>query len=158
MQRALTPLFFRWYILLPVLYYTLWLGGRNLSRIRYATPSELRADLIALIAVGFLVWGAKALGLHLAWRNNQKYQDEVNGYADAIGIEWNAVYSSTRFPWAKLRRAKQVPEMSLVYYSRNCAFYFPRQFFRTAEDWDAFQTLLRDRIGQEKFQSSRPLS
>jgi len=64
--------------------------------------------------------------------------------------------TTAKFPWSKLVKIRRHPEMLLVFYSANCAFYIPRHFFATEAAWNQANALaLRALPVQSKRTSGR---
>lgn len=145
LQRSLV----RWWmgpiVWVPMLVYVFVFMGNDLNRL-IARPSIALPDVLGVVLLLLLYWACTVVGKSFAWRRNQKFQPEIRGTVGEAGIEWNGSFTSTKLPWTKLVRAKEVPGMVLVFYSWNCAFYFPRHFFATEEHWTAFKSLLDARL------------
>ena len=98
-------------------------------------------SLAILICV---TWGATTWIRHRQWRRIEAAHTEVSGHIGDNGIAWNTPLTTANYPCANLTRVRQHPEMLLVFYSPRCAFYLPKNFFRSEAAWgDANALALR---------------
>lgn len=90
--------------------------------------------LVALpvIAVFFTVL---AVASRVQGRRGAALQQEINGTISDDGVGWNTAMTTANFPWTKVVKVRQHPEMLLVFYSSMCAFYMPKRFFATESAW-----------------------
>ncbi len=85
-----------------------------------------------VIAVFFTVL---ALASRVQGRRGAALQQEINGTISDEGVGWNTAMTMANFPWTKVVKVRQRPDMLLVFYSRMCAFYIPKRFFATESAW-----------------------
>jgi hypothetical protein len=145
-QSELSPVWLRWYVVLPIVMCILFVGGPGLSEVRSMRTYQLVGEFGPFLIMLLFYWGARILVARWTWKNNQKFQAAVHGVANASGIEWNSEYSQTRFPWENLLKARDLGDLMLVHYTGNCGYYFPRHFFATETEWAGFKALLRVKV------------
>ena len=81
------------------------------------------------------------------WRNNKTIQLPTRGGVSEEAITWNVKdVSSSRFAWDMLLKYRESDALVLVYQSLNQVLYFPRHYFATQEDWEAFRSLVRAKL------------
>jgi hypothetical protein len=67
-----------------------------------------------------------------------------------VNISWKSVYGQTTLPWEVFHKWKGDKLIILVYLSDVQFHVFPRRLFPSPEDFETFQTLLRNKLGPEK--------
>lgn len=101
--------------------------------------------LWSAVMFGF-VWGLTMFSRHRQWRHVRAAQQEITGTIGAEGLEWNTPMTTAKYPWSKIVKLRQHPEMLLLFYSANCAFYAPRAFFATEAAWTEANALAARRF------------
>jgi len=94
-----------------------------------------------LLVIGFLlvfIWAATFYLHTRAWKAQDALHGEITGTVGEQGIEWATATTTSKFSWEKILKYKQLPDMTLAFYSPRCAFYFPRDFFVSDENWRQF--------------------
>ncbi len=144
-HAALLPKWLGPCIVIPCIFYLFAFMDRSWSDIvaypERSIPDLLTAAICALMYMALTWYGRKS-----AWRNSIKMNGTIHGKLDDIGIEWNTDHTTTRFKWAELTKMKVLPGMMLVYYTPRCAFYFPREFFSSEEQWTGFGKLVASKF------------
>jgi hypothetical protein len=102
------------------------------------------ANLLWAAAMSVFVWVMTSLVRYRQWRRIKAMKQTVAGRIGETGIEWNTPMTTATFPWPKIVKLRQHPDMLLFFYSARCAFYVPRTFFATETAWrDANELALR---------------
>lgn len=136
-QRALLPWWANSYVTAAYMTFLMVSLGTGWG-VALSSPVEAIGDLVV---VGFLlafVWGATFYLHKRAWKAQGALHGEITGTVGEQGIEWTTATMTSKFPWAKILKYKQLSDMTLTFYSPRCAFYFPRDFFSSDEDWRQF--------------------
>lgn len=135
----------RWYIVGPamLLFFTELDGSLSLM---WSQPLSLLPDLLEgallFIAWGGLIW----YGRRRAWRNYVRLHGAVSGRVGDQGLEWKTESTTTSMNWGKLLGYKALSDLTLIYYAPRCAFFLPRGFFKSDEQWSAMQALLAQHL------------
>lgn len=95
-----------------------------------------------------LLYGFVALISRMQWRRVAAMQQEINGAIGDAGVAWNTSMTTANFPWAKIVKVHQHPDMLLLFYSGQCAFYVPKRFFSTDSAWQDACALAVRRQGE----------
>lgn len=90
--------------------------------------------LVALPVIA-LFFAALSLASRVQGRRGAALQQEINGTISDAGVGWNTAMTTANFPWAKILKVRQHPDMLLLFYSSMCAFYMPKRFFATESAW-----------------------
>ncbi len=133
-QSRLLPAWGRWYVIYPVaaaVVLAVQLPGARLS--------ELVVDMTAFFVLFpiCMAWVTRRVRTR-AWKQAIRLSGRVHGAITSAGIEWNTERTATRFDWAKIERVARTPGLTLAFYSRYGAFFFPRSFFASQAEWTAF--------------------
>ena len=81
------------------------------------------------------------------WRSNRILQLPVSGVVSEDEITWNIEgHSSGRFPWTLLLSYRSSESMILIYQGINQAFYFPRRYFQSEEEWASFRRIVASKL------------
>jgi hypothetical protein len=96
---------------------------------------EFIFSMMWALAMIVFVWALVKFSLRRQWTMIQTTQPQITGNLNVNGLEWNTPMT-TKFPWSKLVKIRQHPEMLLIFYSPKCAFYMPKQFFATESAWN----------------------
>lgn len=102
---------------------------------------EALSSLFWATAMIVYVWGLTTYVRHRQWRRVNATQQDITGNLGKAGIEWNTPMITAKFPWSKIVKIRQHPEMLLIFYSSNCAFYVPKHFFATETAWSEANAL-----------------
>lgn len=144
-QKALLHSWNTPYTFLPVFFYLFVVMGndwRSLLVFSEQTVSNLIYFVFISVFYVGLIWYARKS----AWNKSVKFNGTVYGKLDSVGIEWSTSHTTTRFKWDELKRKKVLPGLILVFYSPRCAFYFPREFFSSDEQWTGLESFLASKI------------
>jgi hypothetical protein len=90
--------------------------------------------LVALPVI-ILVCAAVALISRAQWRRVAALQQEINGTIGDAGVGWNTAMTTANFPWQKIVKVNEHPDLLLLFYSGRCAFYMPKRFFSSDSAW-----------------------
>jgi hypothetical protein len=102
---------------------------------------KLLSTLIWAAGMILLVWGIVTFARRRQWRQVEATQQEIRGTIGEAGLEWSTPMTTSKFPWSKIIKVRQHPEMLLMFYSANCAFYVPKRFFATETAWNEANAL-----------------
>lgn len=69
------------------------------------------------------------------WKNMIEIQGEVSGELNDLGIVWKTSHSLHEYTWKEILRVKHTDDMFVLFYSKRCAFFFPRSFFKAESEW-----------------------
>lgn len=103
-----------------------------------SSPAEAIWDLLFAGFMVIAIWAATFYLHTRAWKAQDALHGEITGTVGEQGIAWSTATTSSQFPWEKILKSKQLPDMTLAFYTPRCAFYFPRDFFASDEDWRQF--------------------
>jgi len=81
-----------------------------------------------------------------AWRNLADTQGVISGNLSSHGITWKTLHSLTEYEWSEILKLKQSNSMLALFYSKRCAFYLPRSFFKTEEEWERAIDLCKSKM------------
>lgn len=81
-----------------------------------------------------------------AWRNLADTQGVISGDLSSRGITWKTSHSLTEYEWGDILKLKQGNNMLALFYSKRCAFYLPRSFFNTEEEWGRAIDLCKSKV------------
>jgi hypothetical protein len=98
--------------------------------------------IAGFFAFSLFVWGPKKQ------LQNKLLQGLYQGTAGDAGIHLETAYTKTDLPWDVFLRAKIGKDVVLLYASTvsNQVQLFPREFFASETDWNAFVELVRQRV------------
>jgi hypothetical protein len=99
------------------------------------------ASLLLAVPLTMLAWLIALLGRHRQWHRLSVDQREITGTIGEAGLEWNTPVTTATYPWSKIVKIRQHPDMLLIYYSARCAFYLPKNFFTSEADWNKANAL-----------------
>ena len=141
-QQALLPFWMRWYVVVPLCLLCFIQFGAGWAAVS-AEPSKAIPDVVWAVAVLAGCWVIVRLGRRRAWREHVRIHQAVSGELSASGLEWKTSITSTSLPWSKILGFQISRDLALLYYAPRCAFYFPRSFMATENEWLSFQQLAR---------------
>jgi hypothetical protein len=93
------------------------------------------AGALVALPVIILLQVAVALISRVQGRRVAALQQEIDGTIGDGGVGWNTAMTTANFPWAKILRVKEHPDVLLLFYSGRCAFYMPKRFFSSDSAW-----------------------
>lgn len=102
------------------------------------TDTPLVRVLAALFWSGpmiVLVWGVTKFARYRQWVRTESIVRDITGSIGDGGVQWNTTMTTASYPWSKIIKVRQHPDLLLLFYSGQCAFYFPRQFFASDSAW-----------------------
>ena len=140
-QQALLPRWMRWYVFVPsclILFVQLGAGWETVWQEPLRAVPDLLWSLPVLVACAVIV----KLGRRRAWKNYLRLHGSVSGQVGADGLQWKTETSTTSLPWAKITGHRVLEDLALLYYAPRCAFFLPRTFFASEQEWLALQQLL----------------
>jgi YcxB-like protein len=140
-QSLLLPKWATAYVIVPLCLFLFIHLGIGWSA-TFQNPLSALPDLLFAFAVIAAYWAITWFGRRRAWQADAQMHGQTYGLLSPVGLEWNTEITSTKLPWNKLLRFKEVKDLVLIYYSPHCAFYFPRSFFSSEESWGSFKKLL----------------
>jgi len=132
------------YIVYPITALVLTLlfsGGQVLSSLNMFIREYAYWLLIFLVPFVLSIFFRKR-----AWRNIVDVQGIISGELDCNGLSWKTSHGLAKYAWNELLRFKQADDMLALFYTKRCAFYLPRSFFRTAEDWERAIDVCRNNV------------
>ncbi len=87
-----------------------------------------------------IIWWSLRFGTRRQLESNPFSSGVLRGWISAWGLELGGAEWSSRFPWAMLFRTKSSDELVLLYHGMNVFNVFPRRFFTSQADWEAFSS------------------
>ncbi len=120
------------------------------AALAYALGDHLLADtgpLVALRSLGWamalliIVWIATTSAHNQQWNQTIRSQPVVAGRVGEAGLEWNTPLSAVMYPWSRIAKIIQHPEMLLIFHSEKCAFYISKPFFTSETAWSEANAL-----------------
>ena len=145
-QIALTPpkrfLVFGGIGVLAILLTTVvpWLRGEAVSLEGWEPVFSVALLFLLLFAYSLYVAPKKLL------QSNKLLQSSITGEANESGILLETEHSRSDFPWDVFLRRKIGKDMVLLYQSIRVTNVFPREFFASDTDWQAFVDLVSQRV------------
>jgi len=136
-QSALLPWWARPYVTAAAMTYLMVSLGVGWSA-ALSSPAEAVWDLLFAGFTVIAIWAGTFYLHSRAWKAHNALHGDITGTVGEKGIEWSTAITSSSFPWEKILKFKQLPDMTLAFYSSRCALYFPRSFFSSEEDWRHF--------------------
>ncbi|MDC6169708.1 YcxB family protein [Paucibacter sp. XJ19-41] len=140
-QSALLPVWSRWYVFAPTCLLAFLALGIGWGE-AFANPVRAIPDLVwglgVFVACLLLTW----YGRRRAWQNYVRLHGSISGQVSQQGIEWKTEASNTVLPWEKLLGFRMSSDLVLVFYAPRCAFFLPRSFFASTQEWTALQEVL----------------
>jgi hypothetical protein len=89
--------------------------------------------------------------------SNKLIQGGYAGVATEEGVHLETAHSQSDLPWDVFYRAKIGRDVVLLYQSVQVSSVFPREFFATEEDWQAFVGLVRQHVSLRPPRRGNPL-
>ena len=141
-QSALMPAWYRWYFL-ALAWLLLFFSMR---------PGLAKVMAEPALALPGLIWGVGVLVVcacitrFLHWRGWKQYMQvhgSVSGQIGPQGITWKTESIIDVLEWEKALGFRARKDLFLVLYTPRCAFFFPRSFFATEQDWSRLQLVLQ---------------
>jgi preprotein translocase subunit SecF len=80
---------------------------------------------------------------------NSKIFEEIHGEINNDGVEVNSVSTKTKIKWAEYVKFEQKKDLVLLSRKKTSNF-FPRTFFSSDEDWQAFIDFAKSKINSKK--------
>ena len=144
-QKGLLPSWNTPYTFLAVFFLLFVVMGQD-----WSSPTFDAAEMISSLPF-FLFISAFYVGLiwfarKSAWRKTVELHGPVHGKLDNAGIEWHTSHTVTKYKWSELKKKKILPGLILVFYTPRCAFYFPREFLSSDEQWAALESFVESKI------------
>ncbi len=140
-QQALLPFWMRWYVFVPSLVICFVQIGAGWENV-WSEPLRVVPDLLWSVPVLAVCAVIVRLGRRRSWRNYQQLHGAVSGQVGDSGLDWRTETSTTSLPWAKIIGHRLTRDLALLYYAPRCAFFLPREFFATEQDWRSLHVLL----------------
>jgi hypothetical protein len=140
-QSALLPVWSRWYFFAPTCVLAFVALGTGWAE-AIADPSQAVPDLLWGLAVFVTCTLLMRYGRRRAWQSYIRLHGAVSGRVSPNGIEWKTESSTTSLPWEKLLGFRVFNDLALVFYAPRCAFFLPRDFFATEQEWSALCEVL----------------
>jgi hypothetical protein len=140
-QKALLPIWMRWYVFVPsvlICFVQIGAGWEHVWQEPLRAVPDLLWSLPVLAACAVII----KIGRRRAWKNYQRFHGAVSGHLGSDGLEWKTEATTTSLPWVKTTGHRVSRDLALLYYAPRCAFFFPREFFLSDQDWSLFQQLL----------------
>jgi hypothetical protein len=78
--------------------------------------------------------------------SNRLLQLPIRGAVSETGVWTETEHTRSDLPWELFLRRKIGKDIVLLYSSIQAAKVFPREFFTSEEDWQAFVELVRQRV------------
>ena len=142
-QQALLPIWMRWYIFVPscmIVFVQVGAGWENV----WHEPMRAVPDILWSLPVLVACAGIIKFGRRKAWKTYLRLHGSVSGQLGATGLEWKTEASTSSLPWSKVTGHRISQELALLYYAPRCAFFLPRNFFASEQDWSQLQRLLTE--------------
>lgn len=79
-------------------------------------------------------------------RDEHSDEEQIAGRIDPEGIFISQTAGETRLSWAKLNHYRIMDSALVLYDLENEAYYFPRTFFATENDWLTFRAQIHRRL------------
>jgi hypothetical protein len=80
---------------------------------------------------------------------NSKIYEEIHGEINNEGVEVNSVSTKTKIKWTEYVKFEQKKDLVLLSRKKTSNF-FPRTFFGSDEDWQAFIDFAKSKINSKK--------
>jgi len=126
---------FRWMLLSIVAFF-----GVGLLAIWFkegADPRRLVPYLGAAALIGFFL-AAKRMAERRAYEGQSRQEAELQGTADAEGLETRSERSSSKTAWSHYQQVTVRQDVILLHQSPQIVTYFPRSFFASDQDFARF--------------------
>jgi hypothetical protein len=94
-------------------------------------------------------WGPRFQAIY-SWKNNKTFQKPFSGTITPDRIHFDTTYSESNMSWEVYVHYKQSPTMMLLYQSPNLMNIFPKKFFKSDPDWEAFIKLVQENVPERK--------
>ena len=122
------------------------------------TVLDLNKGENILIQVLMLLWHAVAAfwpfwGPHEGARYAYKRQEAQGGFAGVIndeGLTLRTAKTTQELKWSDIFKVVRSRDLVLIYLTAQKFYFFPRAFFASDEDWQAFLSLLLGKVKQYK--------
>jgi hypothetical protein len=144
-QRALLPWWTRPYVIFPALVFLMIGVDRSWSQI-VGDPVATLVSVVWAVLLMLALRAIAALGSRRSWRRIVELHGRVSGEVSDSGVRWATGIGSATFSWDKISKVRERQGVVLLFYSPRCAIYFPREFFETAGEWDAFRALVAAKL------------
>lgn len=107
---------------------------------------EVMTPLIFILLFVGVVAYSLLMGPRKVLQSGKLLQDPQTGLVTENGVCIETPHSRSDFPWDAFFRARIGPDLVLLYQSLQVCNVFPREFFASAADWQAFVDLVRQRV------------
>jgi YcxB-like protein len=107
------------------------------------------ADLVKLVPMAIILglfFAGVPLSIERNWKKNPRVREPVSGRVTEDGISWQSVYQQGQFPWKAIAKWRAGKELVLAYTSPQQAMFFPRHFFQSDSDWNAFLETVKQNV------------
>jgi YcxB-like protein len=101
---------------------------------------------IALALIGFFVYSVFVSGPRKVLESHKLLQDPFSGRITDSGVHLETPHSQADLPWDVFFRAKIGKDLVLLYQSIQLFNVFPREFFASDADWQAFLEVVRRHV------------
>ena len=105
---------------------------------------------LPVLLMGFLIWLTYSQPYQSAKRaiKNPEFQAPVSGQVNEEQIDITTQESTVEIPWSKFQKVLDRGDFVLMYRGKNGLSLFPRRFFQSDADWQAFKNLAKEKIGR----------
>lgn len=97
--------------------------------------------LFAVLMITLPWWGTWR-----AFKTNKFLGQPYHGEADSEAVTINSSTGTSRIPWTMFYRRHVTKNLALLYPVGQMAYVFAPSFFASAEDWEAFTRLVREKV------------
>lgn len=120
------------------------LGATLATQAGQIFPVAFALFLILILAYPF--WAPLTAGY--AYSQNKALQDLVVGTITETSIRLQTSEARSEIKWTLFNKLKESQEIVLLYQNSNSYLYFPRKFFASDADWQAFRELASTRTAK----------
>ena len=105
---------------------------------------------VAMFVAGVVLLFFPKLSAKRALKSNRLLQQTVSGVISDDGVQLTTQYSDTHLSWSVFHHQTSDPDLVLLFISPSQAHAFPRAYFESTDDWDAFRALAANKVKLRK--------
>lgn len=90
-----------------------------------------------------------------AYRSQPAFREEISGSITDDGIQIKLSNAESAAGWSYFTIVKRTPDVVLLYQGSNVFNFFPRSFFASDADWNAFLAFLNEKILQGELKEKK---
>ena len=112
----------------------------------FGANSYLLPIYFGVLYFGLFFYLSPSLSARRAFKQNPHFAEPLAGTAGPEWIAFEAPGPRSELRWNLFKSASLFPGLVLLYQTNSTFNYFPRKFFQSEADWQAFRTLVHQKV------------